>query len=100
LIGQIARFHRKGRPGLGEFAPLARKGDEALLARCAAAVRVAEQLERPRDQTVQHAHVKLRDGRVELRLQSSDDATISRWGAQRQADLFKRAFGKELTVTD
>jgi exopolyphosphatase / guanosine-5'-triphosphate,3'-diphosphate pyrophosphatase len=100
LIGQIARFHRKGRPGLGEFAPLARKGDEALLARCAAAVRVAEQLERPRDQTVQHAHVKLRDGRVELRLQSSEDATISRWGAQRQADLFKRAFGKELTVTD
>ena len=42
----------------------------------------------------------MRNGRVELRLQSSDDATISRWGAQRQADLFKRAFGKELTVTD
>jgi exopolyphosphatase / guanosine-5'-triphosphate,3'-diphosphate pyrophosphatase len=99
LIGQIARFHRKGRPGLGEFAPLARKGDEALLARCAAVIRVAEQLERARDQTVRHARVRVRDGRVELRLESTDDATISCWGAQRQADLFERAFGKELSVT-
>ena len=46
LIGQTARYHRKGRPGLGEFAPLARKGDEALLTRCSAVLRVAEQLER------------------------------------------------------
>ena len=27
LIGQAARYHRKGRPALREFAPLARKGD-------------------------------------------------------------------------
>jgi exopolyphosphatase/guanosine-5'-triphosphate,3'-diphosphate pyrophosphatase len=98
LIGQAARYHRKGQPGLGEFAPLARKGDEELLARCAAVLRVAEQLERPRDQSIRHAKVVVHDGRVELRLQSTSDATISRWGAQRQADLFRRAFGKELTV--
>ena len=98
LIGQAARYHRKGQPGLGEFAPLARKGDEDLLARCAAVLRVAEQLERPRDQAVRHAKVVVLDGRVELRLQSKSDATVSRWGAQRQADLFHRAFGKELTV--
>jgi exopolyphosphatase/guanosine-5'-triphosphate,3'-diphosphate pyrophosphatase len=98
LIGQAARYHRKGQPGLGEFAPLARKGDEALLARCAAALRLAEQLERPRDQTVRHAQVVVQDGRVELRLQAKADVTISRWAAQRQADLFERAFGKELEV--
>jgi len=98
LIGQAARYHRKGQPGLGEFAPLARKGDEELLARCAAVLRVAEQLERPRDQSIRHAKVVVHDGRVELRLQSTSDATISRWGAQRQADLFRRAFGRELTV--
>ena len=37
LIGQAARYHRKGNPGLGEFAPVARKGDAALLDRIAAA---------------------------------------------------------------
>jgi exopolyphosphatase/guanosine-5'-triphosphate,3'-diphosphate pyrophosphatase len=98
LIGQAARYHRKGQPGMREFAPLARKGDEELLARCAAILRIAEQLERPRDQTVQHADVVVEDGRVELRLRSVSDVTVSRWGAQRQADLFRRAFGRELEV--
>jgi exopolyphosphatase/guanosine-5'-triphosphate,3'-diphosphate pyrophosphatase len=100
LIGQAARYHRKGQPGMREFAPLARKGDEDLLARCAAVLRVTEQLERPRDQAVRHARVVVQDGAVELRLQSMSDATVSRWGAQRQADIFRRAFGKELTVVD
>jgi exopolyphosphatase / guanosine-5'-triphosphate,3'-diphosphate pyrophosphatase len=98
LIGQMARYHRKGQPGMREFAPLARKGDDDLLARCCAALRVAEQLERARDQTVRHAQVVVEDGRVELRLESTADVTISRWGAQRQADLFRRAFGRELRV--
>jgi exopolyphosphatase/guanosine-5'-triphosphate,3'-diphosphate pyrophosphatase len=100
LIGQMARYHRKGQPGLGEFAPLARKGDDALLARCAAVLRLAEQLERPRDQTVEHAAVDVHDGMVELRLRSDVDVTVSRWAAERQADLFRKAFGRELTVTD
>jgi exopolyphosphatase/guanosine-5'-triphosphate,3'-diphosphate pyrophosphatase len=100
LIGQAARYHRKGQPGMREFAPLARKGDEELLARCAAILRIAEQLERPRDQTVRHADVVVEDGRVELRLRSSSDVTVSRWGAQRQGDLFRRAFGRELEVSD
>jgi exopolyphosphatase/guanosine-5'-triphosphate,3'-diphosphate pyrophosphatase len=100
LIGQAARYHRKGQPGMREFAPLARKGDEDLLARCAAILRIAEQLERPRDQTVRRADVVLDDGNVELRLRSDVDVTVSRWGAQRQAELFRRAFGRELVVTD
>jgi exopolyphosphatase / guanosine-5'-triphosphate,3'-diphosphate pyrophosphatase len=98
LIGQAARYHRKGQPALGEFAPLARKGDEALLARCAAILRVTEQLERSRDQAVRHAKPVVGDGRVELRLESRSDATVSRWGAQNEADVFRRAFGRELTV--
>jgi exopolyphosphatase / guanosine-5'-triphosphate,3'-diphosphate pyrophosphatase len=100
LIGQMARYHRKGQPGLREFAPLGRKGDEDLLARCAAVLRVAEQLERSRDQSVRHARVAVQDGEVELQLESNVDATVSRWGAQHQADIFRRAFGKELTVVD
>jgi exopolyphosphatase/guanosine-5'-triphosphate,3'-diphosphate pyrophosphatase len=100
LIGQAARYHRKGQPGLREFAPLARPGDEALLMRCSAALRIAEQLERSRDQSISSAGVVVDDGRVELRLESRSDATISRWAAQRQSDLFQDAFGKELLVLD
>ncbi len=99
LIGQATRYHRRGHPGLREFEPLSHKGDEALLARCSAALRVAEQLERSRDQSISSAGVVVEDGRVELRLESKIDATISRWAAQRQSDLFERAFGKELLVS-
>ena len=100
LIGQMARYHRKGNPSLGEFAPLAHDGDEGMLARCAAVLRVAEQLERPRDQTVQGTDVAVHDGTVELRLRADEDVTVARWAAARQAELFERAFGRELSVPE
>jgi exopolyphosphatase/guanosine-5'-triphosphate,3'-diphosphate pyrophosphatase len=98
IIGQAARYHRKGHPGMRMYAPLARKGDEELLARCSALLRIAEQLERSRDQSIQHAHVAVEDGTVELRLESEGDIAVSRWGALRQADVFKRAFDRDLAV--
>ena len=98
LVGQMARYHRKGSPGLGDFEPLARKGDDALLTRCAAALRLAEQLERPRDQTVRSADVAVHDDEVELMLRADEDVTIARWAAERQGDLFRRAFGRDLTI--
>jgi exopolyphosphatase/guanosine-5'-triphosphate,3'-diphosphate pyrophosphatase len=62
-------------------------------------VRLAEQLERSRDQAVRSADVHVRDGVVELRLRADEDVTIARWAAERQADVFRAAFGKDLAVT-
>ncbi len=98
LIGQIARYHRKGTPSLGELASLAQPGDEELLLRCSAILRLSEQLERSRDQSVRRARVEVVDGRVELRLDAEGEVSIARWAAQRQRDLFQRAFDLELTV--
>ena len=58
LIAQIARYHRKGTPKLGEMAPLAHHGDEPLLDRCAVILRLAEHLERGRDQSVSQASLR------------------------------------------
>jgi exopolyphosphatase / guanosine-5'-triphosphate,3'-diphosphate pyrophosphatase len=98
LIAQMARYHRKGQPSLGELEPLTRRGDDDLLDRCAAALRLAEQLERPRDQSVRRVHVSVPDGRVELRLESDVDVTVARWAAEREGWLFAHAFGRELAV--
>ena len=68
--------------------------------RCSALLRLAEQLERPRDQTVRNAVVTVEDGNVELRLDADVDVTVARWGAERQRDLFEQAFGRTLTVVD
>ena len=67
-----------------------------MLDRIAAAVRLAEQLERPRDQSVHACDVVLEDGTVELRLHASGDVRIARWAAERQGELFRRAFSREL----
>jgi exopolyphosphatase / guanosine-5'-triphosphate,3'-diphosphate pyrophosphatase len=98
LIGQMARYHRKGNPSLGLAEALARDGDEAALVRCASLLRLSEMFERSRDQSVHAAHVEVEDGRVDIRLEADEDVSVARWAAQRQSDLFERAFGKELAL--
>jgi exopolyphosphatase/guanosine-5'-triphosphate,3'-diphosphate pyrophosphatase len=100
LIGQAVRYHRKGSPGFGPFGPLMTRGDDELLARMATLLRLAEDLERPRDQLVRAAHAHVDDGRVELRLETDGDASVSRWAAARETDIFAAAFGRELVVCD
>jgi exopolyphosphatase/guanosine-5'-triphosphate,3'-diphosphate pyrophosphatase len=99
LIGQMARYHRKGNPTLGQFSALGRDGDDELLTRCAAALRVAEMLERSRDQAVERVRVKVDDGRVQLELDAHEDVTIARWAAENEADVFKKAFGRDLEIS-
>jgi exopolyphosphatase/guanosine-5'-triphosphate,3'-diphosphate pyrophosphatase len=100
LIALMARYHRKGTPQLGGLAPLCRDGDEQLVLRGAALLRIAEQLERNRDQVVRAARLRRPsgDGDVELELDTVGDDTVARWGAERQGELFERAFGAPLRV--
>jgi exopolyphosphatase / guanosine-5'-triphosphate,3'-diphosphate pyrophosphatase len=98
LIGQAVRYHRKGSPGFGPFGPLMRKGDDGLLARISTLLRLAEDLERPRDQLVRAVHAEVSDGRVVLHLVTEGDASVSRWAAARETELFASAFGRELVV--
>jgi exopolyphosphatase/guanosine-5'-triphosphate,3'-diphosphate pyrophosphatase len=100
LIAQITRYHRKGAPKLGVWADLAEKGDEAMLDRCALLLRLAEHLERGRDQSV--AHVRLRgdgDG-VGLHLDADGDLTLPRWSVERYGDdeAFRRVFRRPLLI--
>ncbi len=95
----MARYHRKGTPQLGAFAALCEPGDEQLLLlRGAALLRIAEQLERNRDQVVKAARLRRGDDGVVLELDATGDTSVARWGAERQGDLFERAFGASLTV--
>jgi exopolyphosphatase / guanosine-5'-triphosphate,3'-diphosphate pyrophosphatase len=99
LIGQMCRYHRKGSPSLGEVDGLARDGDDDVLTRCSAALRIAEQLERARDQAVDELTVEVDGSLARLRLRAHDDVTVGRWAAERQRDLFEDAFGLELEIS-
>ncbi|MEA2274912.1 MAG: exopolyphosphatase / guanosine-5-triphosphate,3-diphosphate pyrophosphatase [Solirubrobacteraceae bacterium] len=98
LIAQAARYHRKGTPDFGELAPLAQDGDAERLDRMALLLRLAEDLERSRDQSVRAAHIAADDGTIHLELETDGAAAVERWAAQREVDLVDRAFGRQLKV--
>ncbi|MEY2442553.1 MAG: exopolyphosphatase / guanosine-5-triphosphate,3-diphosphate pyrophosphatase, partial [bacterium] len=98
LIAQAARYHRKGMPDFQELKPLTEDGDEARLDRMAILLRLAEDLERSRDQSVREAHVRSENGTVSLALEADGPAAVERWAAQREVELFDRAFDKQLKV--
>jgi exopolyphosphatase/guanosine-5'-triphosphate,3'-diphosphate pyrophosphatase len=100
LIAQMTRYHRKGAPKLGEWSPLARPGDEAMLDRCAVLLRLAEHLERGRDQSVREARLRTDGGGVGLHLQAAGDLTLPRWSVERYGDdeAFERVFRRPLLI--
>src|SRR5262249_43696832 len=111
---------RKGMPAPGPLSRLFADGDAERLDRCAVLLRLAEDLERSRDQLVRATRFE-RHGRgrgrgvaappgiedraagdgaraLELRLISDGDAPVPRWAAGRETELFARAFGRRLSL--
>jgi exopolyphosphatase/guanosine-5'-triphosphate,3'-diphosphate pyrophosphatase len=98
IIAQAARYHRKGMPVPGPMASLFGEGDASRLDRCATLLRLAEDLERSRDQLVRSTSIALSDGGVQLRLIADGESAVPRWAARREGELFARAFHRELSV--
>jgi exopolyphosphatase / guanosine-5'-triphosphate,3'-diphosphate pyrophosphatase len=100
LIAQISRYHRKGTPKLGYLASLAAEDDEELLDRCSVILRLAEHLERGRDQAVSEARLRANGHGVDLHLEAAGDLTLPRWSVERYGDgeAFERVFGRRLLI--
>jgi exopolyphosphatase/guanosine-5'-triphosphate,3'-diphosphate pyrophosphatase len=103
-IAQAARYHRKGMPDPGPLAALFEADDAVRLNRCAVLLRLAEDLERSRDQLVRGVDISLLNGvsegeeQVELRVIADGEAAVPRWAASRETELFARAFHHDLSV--
>jgi exopolyphosphatase / guanosine-5'-triphosphate,3'-diphosphate pyrophosphatase len=101
LVGLIARYHRKGDPDASELGDLENDDDEQRLALLCGVIRLAEQLERSRDQSVSGVSIGVNDGKVVLEPRSNgsgDDATVAIWSARRNADLLAEALDREVEV--
>ena len=119
IIAQAARYHRKGMPEPGPLQALFGPDDAARLDRCAVLLRLAEDLERSRDQLVRGTSFTLTDappkksagrregsrngvaegvGEIELRLIADGESAVPRWAAARETELFARAFHGHLSV--
>ena len=106
LIALMARYHRKGTPNLGAFDSLMRPGDDVLLARLSAILRLAEYLERGRTCAVDDVAVswggdrkKDEGGFLRLTLIADVFPAVEIWQTQRNAlDLMERAFGRRIIL--
>jgi exopolyphosphatase/guanosine-5'-triphosphate,3'-diphosphate pyrophosphatase len=98
IVAQAARYHRKGMPEPGPLGPLFEEADRERLNRCAVLLRLAEDLERSRDQLVRDTVLSARNGHVELRLLAQGESAVPRWAAGRESELFARAFHRALAV--
>lgn len=98
LIAQCVRYHRKDTPALGPFRGLLGKEDRALLLRLVALLRLAEDLERARDQAVHTLALRLSPDGIVLELFGEGTLAVQRWAAAREGKLFARAFGRDLIV--
>ena len=83
-------------PVAGPDAPLFGDGDAERLDRCAALLRLAEDLERSRDQLVRGTQPRAARRRGRLRLIADGESAVPRWAAGRERELFARAFHREL----
>jgi exopolyphosphatase / guanosine-5'-triphosphate,3'-diphosphate pyrophosphatase len=100
LVARTARFHRKGDPTMGELSPLARKGDEERLALLSGVIRVAEQLERSRDQSIESVGVEAdgADAPVKIHARATRDGEVALWAARRNDDLLEQAIGRPVEI--
>jgi exopolyphosphatase/guanosine-5'-triphosphate,3'-diphosphate pyrophosphatase len=98
LIALIARYHRKGDPDASELGKLARKDDGRRLALLSGTIRLAEQLERSRDQSVSAVSVSAADGGVRIDPEAPAEASVAIWSARRNADLLGSALEREVEV--
>ncbi len=98
IVAQAARYHRKGMPEPGDLQPLFGEGDRERLDRCAALLRLAEDLERSRDQLVRDTRLAACNGSVSLALHADGETAVPRWAAGRERELFERAFGRRLKI--
>jgi exopolyphosphatase / guanosine-5'-triphosphate,3'-diphosphate pyrophosphatase len=102
LVGLIARYHRKGNPDASELGQLEQPGDSQRLRLLCGVIRLAEQLERSRDQAVVGVRIGSRNGAVTLEPERGigSDPSVAIWAARRNADLLEGALGRPVRVLD
>ncbi len=98
LIALLTQYHRKGDPKLGAYKTILEADDDLRLTRLAACLRLAEYLERSRAGRVKDLEADIGHDAVTLRLIADLEPRVELWEAAKQSEIFKKAFGRELTL--
>ena len=101
MIALLARYHRKGDPDVSSLGDLAKKGDKGRVRLLSGIIRLAEQLERSRDQSVKSVEVSVPNGKVILHpVFKRGDPSVPLWSARRNAGLLAEAVDREVEIEE
>jgi exopolyphosphatase/guanosine-5'-triphosphate,3'-diphosphate pyrophosphatase len=98
LLAQLVRFHLRGKPRLGAYRRLCQPGDEKLLTRLAACLRLADHLDRSRSQTIRDLRVDIGKRVVRVVAYACRDPRIELEGIEVHEQIFEAGFDGRLKV--
>lgn len=99
MIALLTRYHRKGSPSMSPYESLFRNGDDLLLTRLAAMLRMAEFLERGRNSNVDDVTAFWDDKELHLTVIADEYPAVELWEAEKNAtSLMEMAFERELVL--
>lgn len=97
LIALLARYHRSGTPDVSDYKLLMQPGDEELLTRLAAILRLAEFLERGRNATIDDVVVAWDDDALHFTVIADEYPAVELWQTEWNAvPLVEEAFGRQV----
>ena len=99
LLAAIVRWHRSGDPRVSDEFPLLDGNAIARVRALTAVLRIADGLDRSREQHVYGLDAMVTPSLVLLRLRTHGDAELEIWGARRKRALFEKLFEREVELT-
>jgi exopolyphosphatase/guanosine-5'-triphosphate,3'-diphosphate pyrophosphatase len=99
MLAAIVRWHRRGDPRVSEEFPLLDAEAVDRVRTLAAILRVADGLDRSRNQNVYGLVAMITPSLVLLRVRALDDAELEIWGARRKRALLEKVLDRELELT-
>jgi exopolyphosphatase/guanosine-5'-triphosphate,3'-diphosphate pyrophosphatase len=100
LIAGLCRYHRKSLPSPEHGAYQALSAEERrILMLLIPLLRLADNLDRGREQRINEVHCRLRDGAVVLQVRAQGDIDLEQWAAERTAEAFQLVYDRAISVT-
>jgi exopolyphosphatase/guanosine-5'-triphosphate,3'-diphosphate pyrophosphatase len=98
-VAALCRYHRKSLPTSRHTDFLGMPPDaQRLVIVLAPILRIADALDRSREQRVHSISCDLRGGALAITLNSTEDASLEQWAVERTAPDFRQVYQKPLTV--
>ena len=100
LIAGLCRYDRKTLPNPVHSAYQALTAEEQrTLMLMVPILRLADNLDRSREQRIRRVECSLRNGEVLLQVRSQGDIDLEKWAAERTGEAFRQVYSRRVTVT-